>query len=211
MLVRVQKYGTMWPLLSQEKETFPINNCIMNDTTMPVTEAVSHAHDGDVAVYELAYHILPTVAEGEVEAVVGDIKTLLTTQNAVITDEEAAARFELAYEIEKYLEGKYRRFASAYFGWVRFTVAPAQLALINEELAGNKKILRHLTIRLTAVEEANPFRFHEAIAELTTKVTTVDADDTIVSEATADEATPAVDEKEAATDTEAKKDETSNA
>ena len=178
---------------------------------MPVTEAVSHAHDGDVAVYELAYHILPTVAEGEVDAVIGDIKSLLTNHGAVITDEESAARFELAYEIEKYLEGKYRRFASAYFGWIRFTVAPAQLTAIDEELRGNKKILRHLTIRLTSVEEANPFRFHEAIAELNAKVTTVDTDDTIVAEATADEEASSGDKKKDNADSEDVKDETSNA
>jgi ribosomal protein S6 len=159
----------------------------MNDTTMPVTEAVSHAHDGDVYAYELAYHVLPTVAEGEVETVTEEIKSILTAHKANITDEEVAARFELAYEIEKYLEGKYRRFASAYFGWIRFTVAPTQLAGIDEEIRNNKKILRHLTIRLTAVEEANPFRFHDAVRELTAKVTTVDADDTIVAEASADE------------------------
>jgi ribosomal protein S6 len=177
---------------------------------MPVTEAVSHAHDGDVAVYELAYHILPTVAEGEVEAVTGELKALLTAHNAVITDEEVAARFELAYEIEKYLEGKYRRFSSAYFGWIRFTIAPAQLVALDEEIRGNKKVLRHLTIRLTAVEEASPFRFHEAVRELTAKVTTVDTDDTIVAEATADEVV-SVPEVADATEAEVEKDETSNA
>jgi len=183
----------------------------MNDTTMPVTEAVSHAHDGDVAVYELAYHILPTVAEGEVNAVTEELKSLVTTHGATVTDEETAARFELAYEIEKYLEGKYRRFASAYFGWIRFTVAPAQVTMIDEELRGNKKILRHLMIRLTSVEEANPFRFHEAVQELTAKVTTLDTDDTIVAEAGADEEVASEKEVIDTTDAEVDADKTSNA
>lgn len=183
----------------------------MNDTTMPVTEAVSRAHDGDVSVYELAYHILPTVAEGEVESVTGELKTLLTNHGAVITDEEVAARFELAYEIEKYLEGKYRHFASAYFGWIRFTIEPAKLAIIDEEIRNNKKILRHLTIRLTSVEEANPFRFHEAVKELTAKVTTMDTDDTIVAEATADEEVDSAEDVVDTTDAEVDTDETSKA
>lgn len=159
----------------------------MTDTTMPVTEAVSHAHDGDVATYELAYHILPTVTEGEVEVVTQELKSLLASHQAVLTDEEAPARFELAYEIEKYLEGRYRRFASAYFGWIRFTLAPAQIATLNEELSTNKKILRHLVVRLTAVEEANPFRFHDAVRELNTKLTTIDTDATIEDEAGVEE------------------------
>lgn len=180
----------------------------MNDTTMPVTEAVSHAHDGDVVAYELAYHVLPTVAEGEVDAVMQELKSLLTSNGASIIDEEVPVRFELAYEIEKYLEGKYRRFSSAYFGWIRFTLAPAKMAVIAEELTGNKKILRHLMIRLTAVEEANPFRFHEAVESLNTKVTDIDGDVTIADEAGTDkEATTKkeVDPVEAEAETESDK------
>lgn len=150
---------------------------------MPVTEAVSHAHDGDVVAYELAYHILPTVAEGEVDGVTEEIKAFLTSVGATITDEEAAARFELAYEIEKYLEGKYRRFASAYFGWIRFSVAPDQLVAINEAMTGHKKVLRYLVVRLTATEASNPFRFHEAVAALNQKVTTIETEDGILDEA----------------------------
>lgn len=155
----------------------------MNDTIMPATEAVVSTHDDDVALYELAYHILPTVAEGEVDEVTAEIKSFLDTVGVTITDEENPARFELAYEIEKYLEGKYRHFASAYFGWLRFTVEPVKLAVINETLIENKKLLRHLITRLTAVEEANPFRFHEAIATLNTEVTDTDKDGTIGAEA----------------------------
>jgi ribosomal protein S6 len=148
----------------------------MNEVNMPVTEAVSHAHDGDIITYELAYHVLPTVIEGEVSSVTDELKAILATHHATITDEEAAQRFELAYEIEKYLEGKYRRFASAYFGWIRFSVAPDQINAITAEVEAHKKLLRTLTIRLTREEEANPFRFHEAVAELKTRVTTIDTD-----------------------------------
>jgi ribosomal protein S6 len=158
----------------------------MNEVNMPATEAVSHAHDGDIVTYELAYHVLPTVAEGEVTSVTDELKAILTEHHATITDEEAAERFELAYEIEKYLEGKYRRFASAYFGWIRFTAAADVVGEITTEVETHKKVLRSLTIRLNKVEEANPFRFHEAVVELKNRVTTIDTDAIIEDEVAID-------------------------
>lgn len=126
---------------------------------MPATEA------GISVSYELAFHILPTVAEGEVPTVFENIKAVLTKAGVEITDEEAPKRFDLAYEIIKYLEGRNRKFTSAYFGWVRFTAQPEQVEAINEAVEEINELLRHLLIKLSKVEEAYPFSFHEALEE----------------------------------------------
>jgi ribosomal protein S6 len=126
----------------------------MSKETMPAADA---------AQYELAFHVLPTVAEGEVADVFTSLKTIIEKAGGTITLEEAPARFELAYEIIKLLEGRNRKFTSAYFGWVRFTLEPAQLEEVTEEVEGVNQLLRHLLIRLTKAEEANPFMFHEAL------------------------------------------------
>ena len=126
----------------------------MSKETMPAADA---------AQYELAFHVLPTVAEGEVADVFTSLKTAIEQAGGTITLEEAPARFELAYEIIKLLEGRNRKFTSAYFGWVRFTLEPAQLEEVTEEVEGVNQLLRHLLIRLTKAEEANPFMFHEAL------------------------------------------------
>lgn len=120
-------------------------------------------NDEQVA-YELAFHLLPTVAEGEVPATFTALKEQITKAGATVTDEEAPERFELAYEIEKVVEGVNRKFTSAYFGWVRFSAAPAAIGALTEEAETHPSVLRHLLIRLTRVEEENPFRFHEALA-----------------------------------------------
>ncbi len=112
----------------------------MTETTMPATE-VQGVDDQDVVAYELAYHILPTVAEGEVTSVTDELKALVAKAGGAITDEEVAERFELAYEIDKYLEGKYRKFTSAYFGWVRFTLTPKALASLTEGVEEHKQLL----------------------------------------------------------------------
>ncbi len=131
---------------------------------MPAAEATL-GEEQVLNSYELAFHVLPTVAEGEVSAVFDRIKAAITTAGGHVTTEEAPARFDLAYEIVKFLEGRNRKFGSAYFGWVRFNAEANKIAEITEAVEGTKEILRHLIIRLTKVEEANPFLFHPAIAD----------------------------------------------
>jgi len=126
----------------------------------------------DAAHYELAFHVLPTVAEGEVVDVFSTIKQLIEQAGGSVTSEEEPARFELAYEIIKHLEGRNRKFTSAYFGWVRFTIEPAKLAEVTEAVEGINQLLRHLLIRLNKLEEANPFMFHEALEPVEAPVET---------------------------------------
>jgi len=134
----------------------------MTETTMPAIEAEVVAGD-DRHSYELAFHVLPTVAEGEVAGVFESIKNTITKAGAEIFDAEVPERFDLAYEIVKHYEGKNRKFSSAYFGWVRFKAESEAVLKVTEAVEDNTSILRHLLIKLTKVEEAHPFRFHEAI------------------------------------------------
>ncbi len=134
----------------------------MTETTMPAIEAEVVAGD-DRHSYELAFHVLPTVAEGEVASVFESIKNTITKSGAEIFDAEAPERFDLAYEIVKHYEGKNRKFSSAYFGWVRFKADAEAVLKVTEATEDNTSILRHLLIKLTKLEEANPFRFHEAV------------------------------------------------
>jgi ribosomal protein S6 len=175
------KYGTVLPLSNKF--------FAMPKTDMPAAEA------GDSVSYELAFHVLPTVAEGEVPAVFDKLKAALTKAGAEIIDEEAPKRFDLAYEIVKYLEGRNRKFSSAYFGWVRFTAEP-------EVVEAMPELLRHLLIKLNKAEAAFPFRFHEALE--VKPVETVDED------AEADEEAKES-EKEATEDAEDTSEETTDA
>ena len=130
------------------------------------TEAEVEANETELMTYELAFHVLPTVAEGEVAAVFQNLKDIITKNGGEVTTHEEPARFDLAYEIVKYLEGRNRKFTSAYFGWVRFTAEPAAIDAMSEQVDGVKELLRHLLIKLNRTEEENPFMFHEALAEL---------------------------------------------
>jgi len=160
----------------------------------------------EVNSYEFAFHILPTVAEGEVPAVFQALKDSISKEGGTIVAEEAPARFDLAYDIIKYLEGRNRKFTSAYFGWIRFTADPKAIEEIVEVAEGTKELLRHLLIKLNKLEEAQPFYFHEALAT-TKQVENIEVDEeTAVVEVeteTVVEETPQVTAtEETATDTE---------
>ena len=101
----------------------------MTEETMPVAEAATVAGD-DRQSYELAFHVLPTVAEGEVAAVVEKLKAEIVAAGGTIFDEEGAERIELAYEVVKHFEGRNRKFKSAYFGWVRFKADAAAIPTV---------------------------------------------------------------------------------
>ena len=158
----------------------------MSDKEMPAVEAGS---------YELAFHVLPTIAEGEVDAVFQNLKDTLTKLGSTITTEEAPARIDLAYEIVKYLEGRNRKFSSAYFGWVRFDVDPTQVEEINQVMEADNQLLRHILIRLTKVESENPFYYHEALAEIK-QVETIDVDEALATSDAKESAEADEEEKE---------------
>ncbi len=131
----------------------------MSETTMPAAEATGVASD-ERNSYEFAFHVLPTVAEGEVAGVFAEIKAHIA-KHGEIKGEENPERIDLVYPIVKQIEGKNRKFTSAYFGWVRFSLESDKVSDLVEEIGGVQTLLRHLLIKLTAEEEAHPFRFHE--------------------------------------------------
>ncbi len=128
---------------------------------MPATEASTEAYTDEVTSYEFAFHILPTVAEGEVPETLSQIKAHITSVGGVIFAEEAPERIDLVYPIVRHLEGKNRKFTSSYFGWIRFRAEGEKLAGLDEELRADTNVLRFLLIKLTKQDEANPFHFHE--------------------------------------------------
>ena len=150
----------------------------MSETNMPAVEAAS-GDERELVAYELAFHVLPTIAEGEVATVFDRIKADITKMGGELGVDEAPARFDLAFEIDKVLEGRNRKFTSAYFGWVRFSIEPSKIAEVTEMVEGSKEILRHLLIRLSKVEEANPFLLHPAIADRVVETITLEAEEVV--------------------------------
>jgi len=98
-------------------------------------------------VYELGFHIVPTIAEEKVANVFGDMKSVLEKNGAVFISEEYPKMRPLAYTMFKNEAGKNEKFNFAYFGWVKYELSKEAASEVKEKLEKNKEILRFLVIK----------------------------------------------------------------
>jgi ribosomal protein S6 len=154
----------------------------MSDKEMPATEAETVV-DTETIHYELAFHVLPTVAEGEVADAQSAIRDSITKFGGTIDTEEAASSYDLAYDIKKNIDGKNRTFSTSHFGWIRFMGTAEMLGDLKEELDHNATILRYMIVKLTKEEAANPFK----VFELKVKTSVMDEDAEVIETKTENE------------------------
>ncbi|MDB5237936.1 MAG: Ribosomal protein [Candidatus Kaiserbacteria bacterium] len=116
--------------------------------------AVANTSDNEVVlrIYEVGYHIVPTVVEENVEKAVGDIRSAIEKAGGSFIAEGAPAMTRLAYEMESQVGDKRSYFDKAYFGWIKYEAPVASVAALEEFLKANTSILRHI-IFVTVREE----------------------------------------------------------
>lgn len=98
-------------------------------------------------VYELGYHILPTVSEGNLSKEVEAIKSKITDLGGEFISEAAPQNTALAYEIVKEISNKNHKFNNAYFGWIKFEVEAEKIESLKEEMEKNLNVLRFIIIK----------------------------------------------------------------
>ncbi|MFA6551905.1 MAG: 30S ribosomal protein S6 [Candidatus Paceibacterota bacterium] len=103
--------------------------------------------DNEAKIYEVGFHILPSIAPEKVVAEVSAIKEVMEKRKSVFLSEDFPKLKQLSYSIRKQVQGKYQKFNSAYFGWVKFETEPEMLLEIKKELDKNTNILRYLIIK----------------------------------------------------------------
>ncbi len=98
-------------------------------------------------IYELGYHILPTLSEDEVSKVVTALKGELSKIDAEIIAEAHPAMTTLAYELGKDIENKNRKFGTAYFGWIKFEIEASLIEGFKELMDKNPNVLRFIIVK----------------------------------------------------------------
>lgn len=104
----------------------------------------------DPRVYELGYLLSPAVQEGDVESRVADLKGFITAKGGEIIAEGAPEFIDLAYPMTHVVENKRSTYDQASFGWIKFTIDPASVPMIAEEVAAHIDVIRHLLISTVA-------------------------------------------------------------
>lgn len=101
----------------------------------------------DLQVYEVGFHILPTVEEGNLSEVLVKIKDVLSEKGANIISEDFPKLRQLAFAITKEAQGKNQVYNKAYFGSIKFEVEKEVLSEIEKAVKNNPEILRYIIIK----------------------------------------------------------------
>jgi ribosomal protein S6 len=113
----------------------------------------THAEDAAMTrVYEVGYHILPTVAEENVEKVVAEIRSAIEQAQGSFIAEGAPVLTKLSYTMDSREGDKWAHHDRGYFGWLKFEAPIAAALSLDEMLKANKSILRHIVFRTVREE-----------------------------------------------------------
>lgn len=98
-------------------------------------------------VYEVGYHIIPTVKEEELDGVVGNIRAIIEKAGGTFIAEGAPAAMKLSYPMSIRENERHTEYDHAYFGWLKFE-APVEAALaLKKALKADAQILRNIVFR----------------------------------------------------------------
>lgn len=117
------------------------------DTTHDTSE-----HEVVTRIYEVGYHIVPTVAEDNLDKVVGDIRALIEKANGTFIAEGAPILTKLSYDMEAREGDKYVRYDRGYFGWIKFEAPVATAHALESSLKTNPNVLRHIVFQTVREE-----------------------------------------------------------
>jgi ribosomal protein S6 len=119
-------------------------------------EVLSQANKSETPVYEVGFHIVPTVQEDGVAAVVEKVRAIL--DGAEIISEQFPARMTLAYTVERSVQGKREKYQDAYFGFMKFALEREAMPAFQVALRAMPEVLRFLVIETVREDAPAPRR-----------------------------------------------------
>ncbi|MCR4325357.1 MAG: 30S ribosomal protein S6 [Patescibacteria group bacterium] len=114
--------------------------------------AESAETDDVVRVYEIGYHIIPTVKDEDIENIVGGVRAVIEKHGGNFIAEGAPALTRLAYPMQVLTDGKKEEHDRGYFGWIKFEAKVSAAEALEDTLRGDANFLRFIVFR-TARED----------------------------------------------------------
>ena len=108
---------------------------------------MNHNEHTEPRIYELGYHLVPTLAEEQIPGASGAVRGMIERISKDIIAEELPVFIDLAYTIVKTVDHKNKRFDEAYFGWIKFEGTPSGIAELEEGLKKDENVLRYLVVK----------------------------------------------------------------
>jgi ribosomal protein S6 len=115
-------------------------------------ETVDTLDAGVIRIYEVGYHIVPTVKEEEIDSVVSRIRTIIERAGGSFISEGAPVQMKLSYPMTVRENERHTEYDHSYFGWIKFE-APVEVArALDTALKADKEILRSIVFRTVREE-----------------------------------------------------------
>ena len=111
------------------------------------TNSQESAYALEPRVYEVGYHILPSVDEGNLGKEREALVAIITKFKGIVISEEMPALVDLAYDMDKVIDNKRNIFSQAYFGWIKFDLAPEVIEELTTEIENIASVLRYIVIK----------------------------------------------------------------
>ena len=108
--------------------------------------------EAGLRVYEVGYHIIPTVKEEELEGIVASIRAIIEKAGGSFIAEGAPVSMKLSYAMTAREGDKNVQYDRGFFGWIKFE-APVEITeTLDESLKADRNILRHIIFRTVREE-----------------------------------------------------------
>ncbi|MBI5645139.1 30S ribosomal protein S6 [Candidatus Kaiserbacteria bacterium] len=103
-------------------------------------------------IYEVGYHVVPMIAEDQVEKIVSEIRSAIEQAGGSFIAEGAPSLTKLSYDIETKENGKKMWHDRGYFGWIKFESTPDAARMLEEMLRRHPSILRCIVFQTVREE-----------------------------------------------------------
>ena len=114
-----------------------------------MTEKETHEDsDKKTVLYELGYHLVPSLGEDDLALRVTDLQKAITAEGGSVKSEGEPQAFTLAYPMRKMTGGRWNHYDSTFFGWVRFESESKAMSALKDELDHNEHVVRYIIVKL---------------------------------------------------------------
>ncbi len=112
-----------------------------------VEEKTTDSEGGVMRIYEVGYHVSPSVKEEDLDRVVGSVRSVIEKAGGSFIAEGAPALTKLSYSIAIHENGKRSEYDRGYFGWIKFESSIGAADQLNEALKQNGHMLRSIVFQ----------------------------------------------------------------